>query len=219
MTLQIADTTNGRPAKFQIACPQAPPSSLQANLQIEEALSPEELAVIWARRAADLAQEPLTEATGHSVDLLVFWLGGDHYGLEVTGVREIYPLTQLTPVPRTPDFVAGVFNARGRILSVIDLRAFFGLPTPAVNDGTMRAPAQTKIIVVTNTDSISETACMEIGILADEVDDVITIFKEELAPPLTTHGRAQIKYQQMLLVLNLETLLSDKQLIIYEEIL
>jgi purine-binding chemotaxis protein CheW len=220
MTLPTAVPTNGRPLKSQISQPQGPASSLQANLQAEEALDPEALAKIWARRAERLAAEPAAENTGQSLKLLHFWLGNDRYGIEVTGVREIFPLTHLMSVPRTPDFVAGVFSARGRILSVIDLRVFFGLPAPAGNASTLTA----KIIVVANTDSTSETATMELGILVDEVDDVVTIFKEEITPPLTTRGREQSKYQlgitaDKLLVLNLESLLTDKRLIVHEEML
>jgi purine-binding chemotaxis protein CheW len=182
----------------------------------EDPLSPAQLAEIWAHRAYELAEEPPGEAIGQTLDLLVFWLGGERYGLEVTNVREIYPLEQLTPVPRTPDFVAGVFSARGRILSVIDLRAFFGLPAIGLSD-------QTKIIVVTNTDPTSETAQMEVGILADEVADVVTTFNEDIQPPLTTHTGARAEYIQgiadnMLVVLNLNTLLSDKALIVQEEV-
>ncbi len=225
----------------------------QASSQTEERLSPEQLAEIWARRAYALAKEPPAEATGQTVDLLVFWLGQERYGIEVTNVREIYPLEQLTPVPRTPDFVAGVFSARGRILSVIDLRAFFGLPAPAKNGAGQKGMDQSKIIVVTNTDPTSthtgtgETAQptgqvkappalqrgekVEIGILADEVADVVTIFEEDIEPPLTghgdasaTHAGARTEYIQgvtadMLVILSLNILLNDERLIVQEEVM
>jgi purine-binding chemotaxis protein CheW len=211
MRLQIHNSPNGRQQSVD-------QSKVDIEIQQDEDfLSPTELAEIWARRAYELAEEPPAPATGQTVDLLVFWLGDERYGLEVTGVREIYPLEQLTPVPRTPDFVAGVFSARGRILSVIDLRAFLGLPALSLSD-------QTKIIVVTNTNPTPETNQMEIGILADEVTDVITIFKEDIEPPLTTHASAQARHLQgvtsdMLVVLNLATLLQDERLVIYEEIM
>jgi purine-binding chemotaxis protein CheW len=186
-------------------------------IQDEELLTPTQLAEIWERRARALAEEPPAPATGQTLVLLVFLLGGERYGVEVGNVREIYPLERLTPVPRTPNFVAGVFNARGRILTVIDLRAFLGMPA-------IRLSPQTKIIVVTNADSAAQaTPPMEVGILADEVVDVITIFKDEIAPPLTTHSGAQAEYIQgvtseMLVVLNINPLLNDKQLIIHEEL-
>lgn len=165
------------------------------------------------------------EAIGQTLDLLVFLLNGERYGLEVAHVREIYPLEQLTPVPRTPNFVAGVFSARGRLISVIDLRAFLALPPSGLGlpilsstslpelQGSGRA-SQTKIVVVA-------TADLEIGLLADEVADVLTIFKDELEPMLTTQLGGHAEFAQgiapgMLLVLNLNNLLSDKRLIVHE---
>lgn len=191
--------------------------------QDEEMLSLAELEEIWARRAYELAQEPPAPATGQTVDLLVFWLGKECYGLDVTSVREIYPLEQLTPVPRTPNFVTGVFSARGRILSVIDLSTFFDLPAVGISD-------ETKIVVVSNNNARSRNGqipsreVLEVGILADEVTDVITVFKEDIQPPLTTHTGVRADYMQgitkdLLVVLNLDALLSDKRLIIQEELL
>jgi purine-binding chemotaxis protein CheW len=178
----------------------------------DEELSSDTLAEIWARRAYVLAEEPPVESAGQTVDLLVFKLGNEHYGLEVNNAREIYPLEQLTAVPRTPDFVAGVFSARGRILSVIDLRAFLGLPGTGFSD-------QTKIIVVTNTDLNSETAYMEVGLLVDEVVDVITLYREAIEPPLTTTEYVQGVTADLLVVLDLNALLSNKHLIVQEEII
>jgi purine-binding chemotaxis protein CheW len=190
----------------------------------EDNLSQAELAEIWARRAQVLAQAPPTVATGQTIALLVFQLSGERYGIDVTNVREIYPVEQLTPVPRTPSFVAGVFSARGHILSVIDLRTFLGLPAPISTNSRGQAEVnQTKIIVVTNTDSTSETAQMEIGLLVDEVTDVYTIFIEEIEPPLTTQVSLRANHirgvtADLLVVLDLNALLSDKQLIIKDEL-
>jgi purine-binding chemotaxis protein CheW len=200
------------------------PQSVIVESKAEDTLSPAALAEIWARRAYELAQEPPEESAGKTLDLLVFWLGKERYGFEVTNVREIYPLEQLTPVPRTPGFVAGVFSARGRILSVIDLAAFFELPRPARVKGEA-SPA--KIIVVANDDASGKRAAgpmVEVGILADEVADVVTIFKQDIQPPLAAHSGVRAEYIQgltadLLVVLNLNTLLSDKRLIIQEELI
>lgn len=190
----------------------------------QDSLSTAELAQIWARRAYQLAEAPPAPVTGQTLDLLVFWLGPERYGLEVSNVREIFPVQQLTPVPRTPNFVAGVFSARGRIISVIDLRAFFGLASAAGNGTGKPEMNQAKIIVVTNTDLSSTTAYLEVGILVDEVSDVVTIFKEDIEPPLITHTGTHFEHLRgittdMLVVLNLNALLNDKRLIIFEELL
>ena len=191
------------------------------EMQEDLSLDSEKLVEVWARRAYELALEPPAPVTGKTLDLLVFWLGKERYGVPVSYIREIYPLEQLTPVPRTPSFVAGVFSARGRILSVIDLSAFFELPA-------IKQSAQTKIIVVADSDlsagNMQRNNILEVGILADEVADVVTILKEDIQPPLTTHTGLRAEYIQgitsdLLVVLNLDALLSDHRLIIQEELL
>jgi len=198
-----------------------PASSLE--ILADDSVSAAELARVWARRAYELAKEPPPAVTGQTLDLLVFWLGRERYGIEVSNVCEIFPVQQLTPVPRTPDFVAGVFSARGRIISVIDLRAFLGLSGSGGNGTEKPEINQAKIIVVNNTDLTSITAQMEVGILVKEVTDVVTIFKEDIEPPLITQTGACSEYLQgvtadMLGVLNLNALLNDKQLIVSEEL-
>ncbi|HXV97399.1 MAG TPA: chemotaxis protein CheW [Anaerolineae bacterium] len=195
---------------------------VQLSALEEDQLSPAELAEIWARRAEILAQEPPTAATGQRIVLLVFRLNGERYGIDVANVREIYPLEQLTPVPRTPDFVAGVFSARGRILSVIDLRAFLGLPSPIKGQGQSEVD-QARIIVVTNTNLTSETVQIDMGILTDDVIDIYAVFSEEIEPPLTTQAGIRANYirgvtADLLVVLDLNALLNDKQLIIKDEL-
>jgi purine-binding chemotaxis protein CheW len=230
MNLSSKNAVNGNSVKSQrtgrTSLPQtsSPVPELQSPTFPDDPLSPAELAEIWARRAYALAQEPPTVATGQTVTLLVFRLNSEHYGIDVTHVHEIYPRQQLTPVPRTPSFVAGVFSARGRILSVIDLRTFLGLPAPPSPNGRGQAEVnQTKIIVVANIDSASETAQMEVGLLVDEVMDVETIFVEEIEAPLTTQAGIRAHHirgvtSDLLVVLDLNALLNDKQLIIKDEL-
>jgi chemotaxis signal transduction protein len=101
---------------------------------------------------------------------------------------------------------------------VIDLRAFLGLPnlSPASprERWEQRGANQAKVIVVATPD-------LEVGLLADEVVDVITLFRDELEPALTTQMGSHAEFVQgitpgMLVVLNLNNLLSDKRLIVHE---
>ena len=64
------------------------------------------------------------EATEH---LATFLLGEEEYGLDVRLVQEIIRVTEITPVPRAPEFVKGVINLRGRIIPVVDLKRKLGL--------------------------------------------------------------------------------------------
>ncbi len=203
-----------RPTNGHNGAQAAPPAAKNQLDTFEQEISHEVLAEILDARAYALAEVPSVATTGETVDLLVFHQSGERYGVEVTHVQEIYPLEQLTPVPRTPDFVAGVFSARGRILSVIDLRAFLGLSRIGLSD-------QTKIIVVSSNHP-GDTARIELGILADEVADVVTLLRENLEPPLATHTGSHTEYIQgvtpdLLLVLDLHALLADRRLIVQED--
>ena len=60
---------------------------------------------------------------------LTFRLDDEVYGVPILDVREIIELQDITPVPRTPHYVCGVINLRGRVLPLVDLRRRFGLPT------------------------------------------------------------------------------------------
>jgi len=186
----------------------------EINYHDSETLSSAELTEIWANRASKLAQKPKTKNDGETIDLLIFRLGKERYGIDVLNVREIYPLEQLTPVPRTPNFVAGVFSARGRILSVIDLHAFFGLPAGSYDENSL-------IIVINNTNPTSETADMELGILTNQVEDVRSILQDKIDTAFTrrhTTTYTEGITSDLLEVLNMNTLLEDKRLIINDEL-
>jgi purine-binding chemotaxis protein CheW len=81
---------------------------------------------IFARRADELAASPLAEPPGGSFEALVFALVQERYAFPRTQVREVRPLGELTPLPGTPAFIAGLVNIRGRIVAVVDLQALFG---------------------------------------------------------------------------------------------
>ena len=206
-------SSNGHSKKLTIS---SPFQTFEETTLGEKALNPAELEEIWARRAYNLAEPPPAEATGQTLDLLVFRLSGERYGLEVAHVREIYPLEQLTRVPRTPNFVVGIFSARGRLISVIDLRLFLGLPA-APDNGRKGGTNEAKIIVVATDD-------LEVGLLADDVSEVLTVFKDELEPALSSQMGNRTESTLgiapgMLVALNLKGLLSDKRLIVSEELL
>lgn len=105
-----------------------------------------------------------------SEKFLTFNLGGEQYGLEILKVREIIGIMDITRVPRTPEFVRGVINLRGKVIPVIDLRNKFGLP--AVED-----TEQTCIIVV---DLTFENTSLLMGIIVDSVSEVLDIDVDDI---------------------------------------
>jgi purine-binding chemotaxis protein CheW len=92
---------------------------------------------------------------------LTFSLAGEEYGLEILKVREIIQMMAITAVPRTPAYIRGVINLRGKVIPVVDLRQKMSLP---VEEQT----GQTCIIVV----DIGE---VEMGIIVDRVSEVLDI--------------------------------------------
>lgn len=99
---------------------------------------------------------------------LTFALGEEDYGLEILAVREIIGLMEITPVPKTPSYVQGVINLRGKVISVIDLRSKFGMPT-------IEYTSETCIIVV-------QMQNIHIGVIIDRVKEVLDITRDQIEP-------------------------------------
>jgi len=108
---------------------------------------------------------------------LTFKLANEEYGLEILKVREIIGVLPITSLPRTPAFVRGVINLRGKVIPVIDLRQKFRLDATADTD-------QTCIIVVDVSGNFGGSfGSVQIGILVDSVSEVLDIKGEEIEDP------------------------------------
>ena len=108
---------------------------------------------------------------------LTFTLAGEEYGISILKVKEIIGMMPITSVPRTPDFVKGVINLRGKVIPVVDLRLKFGMEEMAYTDRTC-------IIVV---EIQTQTGTVMIGIVVDAVSEVLNI-KEDLIEETPTFG-------------------------------
>lgn len=124
---------------------------------------------IWARRAAELAQPQQEPETGELIDLVVVQTGGEVFGLETGHVIEVWHTPRLTPLPRLPRWLAGLANLRGRILTVVDLGLFLGLPAVAT------PPAETYLVV-------AGSGHLRIGLRVDSVLAVTGLPLAELQP-------------------------------------
>lgn len=101
---------------------------------------------------------------------LTFRLGNEEYGLDILRVQEIIGIMPITRVPRTPAFVRGVINLRGKVIPVVDLRAKFGMSATEDTDRTC-------IVVVQVTGKNGYTV---MGSVVDEVSEVIDIAEDEI---------------------------------------
>lgn len=108
--------------------------------------------------------------TASSEKYLTFSLGGEQYGIEILKVKEIIGMMDITKVPRTPNFVRGVINLRGKVIPVIDLRTKFGMENIADTE-------QTCIIVI---DIIVDDNPIQMGIVVDSVSEVLDISRNDI---------------------------------------
>lgn len=100
-------------------------------------LTPEAEAKILAGRAEKLKRAHTVEEKGEQISVLVFQLSSEFFALETQYVSEVRVLSEVTPVPCTPDFVLGITNIRGAVFSVIDIRGSFNLEDRPVTDRSM----------------------------------------------------------------------------------
>lgn len=122
---------------------------------------------------ATLAQ---TECSALAGRYLTFNLGGEVYGLPILKVQEIISLMKVTKIPRTPPFVLGVVNLRGKVIPIVNMRLKFGLDT-------VQDTERTCIILV----QVAYSAQMiTIGILVDEVKEVLNLPTDKISktPPM-----------------------------------
>ena len=141
------------------------------------------------------------------VVLISFW--DEKYGLEVQFVKEVVPLRQLTPVPCTPDFVTGIINVRGTIISTIDMRKYFNLKTIGLTD-------LNKVVIIKHGD-------FEMGILAADVSEVKNILLEELHPAAACLTEIDPEYIKGIsakrdVILDIQKLIQDERFVINEEV-
>ncbi len=89
---------------------------------------------ILAQRAQGLAQPVAVADQQPVITLVAFGLGREQYGLETQYLREVVALRELTPLPLVPAFVAGIFNLRGQIMPVVDLKQYLELAPTGLRD-------------------------------------------------------------------------------------
>lgn len=97
---------------------------------------------------------------------LTFFLAGEEYGLEILKVHEIIGMMAITSIPRTPDYVRGVINLRGKVIPVVDLRLKFEMEYKEQTDETC--------IIVVRANNV------QMGIIVDSVSEVMDIAGQDI---------------------------------------
>jgi purine-binding chemotaxis protein CheW len=155
--------------------------------------------------AAKMASEELLQ-------LVSFSLGDELFGVDILKVQEINRMVEITGVPRTPEFVEGVINLRGKVIPIIDLRKRFALRLK-------ERDKDTRIIVVDINGSI-------MGMIVDAVSEVLRLSAStvEPAPEIATsidsqyiRGVAKLE-GRLLILLDLSRIFSDNEQMILSSI-
>lgn len=157
-----------------------------------------------------MAQEPVAEqSVAVSLEVVEFVLAHERYAIESRFIREVAVLESLTPLPCVPAFVLGIVNLRGEMLPIIDLKKFFELPDKGLGD-------LNKIIVLRSGEAL-------FSVLADAIAGVRRVLLADVhpsPPALTGIRRDYLKgiTAERLVVLDAEKLLSDKSIVVQEEV-
>ena len=161
--------------------------------------------------SVDLSVEELEEMNldlthREGAQLISFILGEEKYGLDILKGRELISYPEgLTQIPGMPDFIVGMFNLRGLVIPVMDLRKKFGMSSEELHEYSV-------IIIV----QVEEK---NIGLIVDSVADVIFIKEEDIQETTEMAVHVDIKFikgvaktkDEMVILMDIEHLLSKSQ--------
>ena len=154
---------------------------------------------------------------------VTFYLDDDLLGLDIRLVREVHQSTRLTPVTPAPDFVRGLLNLRGQIVTILDPGARLGI-------GQRYVTAATRYIVLKTYRELERTGFLEtegehaatddrVGLLVDRIGDIVTVDDSQMRPPPTDAGRLDAPFlagiveldQALLVPLNMAKMLEPDE--------
>ena len=136
---------------------------------------------------------------------VTFRLDNEKYGINVMRVQEVLRMTEIAPVPGAPDYVLGIINLRGNVVTVIDTRKRFGLTEKEADD-------QTRIVII-------EAENQVVGVLVDSVAEVVDLRGSQIETAPNVGGDESSKYIQgvssleseLLILVDVNKLLSDEE--------
>lgn len=152
----------------------------------------------------------ITENARAEIQLVVFDLASELYGVDIGLVKEIIRMQALRSVPETSSYIEGLINLRGQVISVIDLRKRLAVPLTDVNNDT-------RIVVV-------DMGKYDIGFIVDSVEEVLRISLDSVEPPSSAITTADSQYlrgiakleDRLIILLDLEQALTLSQVEIYD---
>lgn len=151
------------------------------------------------------AIEEKTNNDDPTLQWVTFKLAGETYGINVMQVQEVLRYTEIAPVPGASEYVLGIVNLRGNVVTVIDTRERFALPSTDITDNT-------RIVIV-------EADGHVVGILVDSVAEVVYLKQSEVETTPSVGNDESSKFIQgvchkndeLLILIDLDKLLSEEE--------
>lgn len=145
------------------------------------------------------------EAGDPVIQLVTFRLADETYGINVMHVQEVLRITEIAPVPGAPAYVLGIINLRGNVVTVIDTRSRFGLPSGETDDSS-------RIVIIESDQQV-------VGILVDSVAEVVELNQTEIDSAPNVGNDESSRYIQgvanrednLLIVVDLNKLLTEEE--------
>lgn len=151
-----------------------------------------------SQTAENMANNPI-------IQWVTFFLENEKYGIKVMQVQEVLRITEIAPVPGAPDYVLGIINLRGNVVTVVDSRKRFGLPEKETDDST-------RIVIIEAGDTV-------VGIMVDSVAEVVDLRANDIETAPNVGTDESSKYiqgvssqgQELLILVDVDKLLSDEE--------
>lgn len=136
---------------------------------------------------------------------VTFCLDDESYGINVMQVQEVLRVTEITPVPGAPDYVLGIINLRGNVVTVLDTRKRFGLSQHEIDDST-------RVVIIESGEQV-------VGILVDSVAEVVYLKQSEIESAPNVGNEESSKYIQgvnsrdgrLLILVDVNKLLTEEE--------
>ena len=147
----------------------------------------------------------VSEKKDETLQWVTFTLENEVYGINVLNVQEVQRYSEISPIPGAPNYVLGILNLRGNVITVIDTRTKFALPDHNITDDS-------RILILESEDQV-------IGLLVDSVAEVVYLKNSEIddAPNVGNEESSRFiqgvsnKKDTLLVLLDSDKILSDEE--------
>ncbi|MGP1458273.1 MAG: CheR family methyltransferase [Treponema sp.] len=140
------------------------------------------IVAVAEKSAAEQRERDRESQTTIDFKMVTFALSGKDYSIDIMNVKEIAKAGNFTYVPNTLPFVIGVYNLRGEIIPILDMRLFFNISLPASRSSELEN------LLILNVDE------QTFGIVVDKIDKVVGVQKSAVQPPHPLFGDINVKY-------------------------